>query len=581
MVKLVTKKGSPCVGALLAVEHVKEQVPISVEEGNNTALVVSGETSFTTTAAILRYLARVAPQNGLYGSDILGKTEVDHWLEFAGMRLGCASEFDAALAYLDSVLGPVTFLVGHNVSIADMAVWAALRGNVQWLKICQQNDAPQNVKRYYNFLAAQKAFQAVSSKLPEEKIPQGGKQPEAKKERKEEGKFIELPGAEMGKVIVRFPPEASGYLHVGHAKALLLNQYYQQAFKGKLIFRFDDTNPAKENAEYEKIILEDVDRLGVKPDMFTHTSDSFDRIMKLCEQMIREDKAYVDDTDAETMKKEREERVESKNRNNSVEKNLKLWSEMKQGTEMGQKCAVRAKIDMQSDNGCMRDPTIYRCKTEPHVRTGTKYKVYPTYDFACPIVDSLEGVTHSLRTTEYLDRDDQFNWFCDALNLRRPNIWAYSRLNMQNTVMSKRKLTWFVDQGLVEGWDDPRFPTVRGVLRRGMTVEALKQFVISQGSSRSINVMEWDKIWAVNKKVIDPIVPRYTALQKDEVVPVLVKGIKEESQEVPAHPKDPAVGIKKVWYGPRVLIDGADANSLSIGENVTFINWGNLVIKKD
>ena len=135
-----------------------------------------------------------------------------------------------------------------------------------------------------------------------------------------------------------------------------------------------------------------------------------------------------------------------------MEENLKKWAEMQKGSEYGQRCAVRAKIDMKSDNGCMRDPTIYRCKTEEHVRTGFKYKVYQTYDFACPIVDSVEGVTHALRTTEYHDRDDQYYWFLEALSLRKPFIWEYSRLNLQNTVMSKRKLTWFVNEGLVEGW---------------------------------------------------------------------------------------------------------------------------------
>ena len=141
-------------------------------------------------------------------------------------------------------------------------------------------------------------------------------------------------------------------------------------------------------------------------------------------------------------------------------------------------------MKMTSDKGCMRDPAIYRFKPEPHPATGTKYKVYPTYDFACPIVDSIEGVTHSLRTTEYMDRDEQFNWFIDALGLRKPHIYAYARLNLTNTVMSKRKLTWLVDENIVSGWDDARMPTVRGVLRRGLTVEALKMFIIAQGSSR-------------------------------------------------------------------------------------------------
>lgn len=272
-------------------------------------------------------------------------------------------------------------------------------------------------------------------------------------------------GAEMGKVIVRFPPEASGYLHIGHAKASLLNQHYQQHFQGKLIMRFDDTNPAKEKEEYEEVILEDLKLLKVKYDHFSRTSDHFETILAYGEKLIKDGNAYVDDTDAETMKAERETRTESKNRNNSVDVNMKLWDEMKGGTEKGQKCAVRAKMNMNSDNGCMRDPAIYRCKNESHPSTGTKYKVYPTYDFACPIVDSIEGVTHALRTTEYMDRDEQFNWFINALGIRKPNIWAYSRLNLTHTVMSKRKLTWLVDEGIVSGWDDPRLPTVRGILR--------------------------------------------------------------------------------------------------------------------
>ncbi|CAI9587656.1 unnamed protein product [Staurois parvus] len=394
------------------------------------------------------------------------------------------------------------------------------------------------------------------------------------------GKFIELPGAEVGKVVVRFPPEASGYLHIGHAKAALLNQHYQVNFKGKLIMRFDDTNPEKEKEDFEKVILEDVSMLHIKPDQFTYTSDHFEKIIQYAEKLINEGKAYVDNTPAEQMKAEREQRTESKHRSNSVEKNCQMWEEMKKGTVYGQTCCLRAKIDMNSNNGCMRDPTLFRCKTQPHPRTGNKYNIYPTYDFACPIVDSVEGVTHALRTTEYHDRDEQFYWIINALGIRKPYIWEYSRLNLNNTVLSKRRLTWFVNEGLVDGWDDPRFPTVRGVLRRGMTVDGLKQFIAAQGSSRSVVNMEWDKIWAFNKKVIDPVAPRYTALLKSQVVPVNVLEAEEGVTEVAKHPKNTEVGMKPVWYGPRVLIEGADAETLSEGETVTFINWGNLNITK-
>ena len=478
---------------------------------------------------------------------------------------------------------PATFLVGKGVTIADYCVFGALNRSPQWLFMVEKKLAPSSLLRWYKMMSSLPEIQSVIKSLPAEAKIAPAPLGDPNKEKKEEsagGKFVDLPGAEEGKVVVRFPPEASGFLHVGHAKAALLNNHYKESFKGKLIMRFDDTNPAKEKEEYEEVILEDLKMLQVKYDHFSRTSDHFEIIMMYCEKLLKEGKAYVDDTDAETMKAEREAKKDSKNRNNSVAVNMKMWEEMKKASDVGVKCAVRAKMDMQSANGCLRDPTIYRCKPEPHPATGTKYKVYPTYDFACPIVDSVEGVTHSLRTTEYMDRDDQFNWFINALGLRKPYIWAYARLNLTNTVMSKRKLTWLVDEGIVDGWNDPRLPTVRGVLRRGLTVEALKQFIVAQGSSRSVVFMEWDKIWAFNKKVLDPVVPRHTTVDRSYRVPVNVAGAKVNSISAARHPKNPDIGEKTVWTGPVLTIDGVDAEQLKEGENATFINWGNLMIKK-
>uniref|UniRef100_A0A663M0X7 Bifunctional glutamate/proline--tRNA ligase n=1 Tax=Athene cunicularia TaxID=194338 RepID=A0A663M0X7_ATHCN len=512
-------------GALLTVEHVKNDVEISVEEGKETILRVSEHVSFTDVNSIARYLARVAGSAGLYGSNLLEHTEIDHWLEFSATKLSTASQFLSAVQELNHCLSLRTYLVGNSLSLADLCVWAVLKDNNTWQEQLQENKAPVHAKRWYGFLEVQHAFQSV-----------GAKWASGTPKKADVGKFVELPGAEMGKVIVRFPPEASGYLHIGHAKAALLNQHYQVNFKGKLIMRFDDTNPEKEKEDFEKVILEDVAMLHIKPDQFTYTSDHFETIMKYAEKLIQEGKAYVDDTPAEQMKAER------------VNKNLQMWEEMKKGTEYGQTCCLRAKIDMSSNNGCMRDPTLYRCKNQPHPRTGSTYKVYPTYDFACPIVDSIEGVTHALRTTEYHDRDEQFYWIIEALGIRKPYIWEYSRLNLNNTVLSKRKLTWFVNEGL--------------------------------GSSRSVVNMEWDKIWSFNKKVIDPVAPRYTALLKDAVVPVNIPEAQEEMKEVAKHPKNADVGLKPVWYGSRVLIEGADAETLTEGEVVTFINWGNIIITK-
>ncbi|AWP01976.1 Bifunctional glutamate/proline--tRNA ligase [Scophthalmus maximus] len=572
---LMINTSDPPLGALLAAEHVKGSVQVSVEEGKDTRLHVSDAIQFNDANSISRYLARVAPALGLYGANLMEQTEVDHWLEFSARRLCGQPGLTVALRELDVALSLRTFLVGHALTLADLSVWAALKGHEEWPS---QGKSFSHINRWFSFLSSQVPFTAVGNKYTNKKAPMTKSNSSEKKQ--DVGKFVDLPGAEMGKVVVRFPPEASGYLHIGHAKAALLNQHYQITFKGKLIMRFDDTNPEKEKEDFEKVILEDVSMLQIHPDQFTYTSDHFPTIMKFADQLLSEGKAYIDNTPPEQMKQEREQRTESKCRNNTVEQNMKMWSEMKAGTESGQTCCMRAKIDMKSNNGCLRDPTLYRCKNASHPRTGTSYNVYPTYDFACPIVDSLEGVTHALRTTEYHDRDEQFYWIIDALRLRKPYIWEYARLNLNNTVLSKRKLTWFVDQGYVDGWDDPRFPTVRGVLRRGMTVEGLKQFIAAQGGSRSVVNMEWDKIWAFNKKVIDPVAPRYTALSTSYVVPVSVPEATEEMKEVAKHPKNTEVGMKDVWYGPRVLIEGADAETFSEGEVVTFINWGNLIITK-
>ncbi|KAH9378226.1 hypothetical protein HPB48_011246 [Haemaphysalis longicornis] len=582
-VKLSCCKHDPPVGALITAAYVKPAVHVSVDWDSVTILQLDGGKYFNTSGLISRYLVRLAPDSQLYGRTALERTEVDHWIEFADARLSRPdAHFEQALGYLEKALGSATYLVGQAVTLADIAVWEALYGNSVWQSYLAPGVwRPRNALRWYGFISEHPNVKDVVASLPAEATRMQTRAAAAAtgKVSKEEGKFVDLPGAEMGKVVVRFPPEASGYLHVGHAKAALLNQYYQQAFKGKLIMRFDDTNPEKEKEDFEKVILDDVKKLEITPDRFTFTSDYFELLLQKCEELLKKGLAYVDDTDAETMKAEREQRVESKNRANSVEKNLEMWEEMKKGSERGLKCCVRAKIDMNSNNGCMRDPALYRCKVMDHPRTGSKYKVYPTYDFACPIVDSIEGVTHALRTTEYHDRDEQFFWVLDSLGMRKPHIYEYSRLNMMNTVLSKRKLTWFVQNNVVDGWDDPRMPTVRGVLRRGMTVEGLKQFIIAQGSSRSVVMMDWDKIWAFNKKVIDPVAPRHTAVEEKDAVVVDVPGLKEERLQVAVHPKNADLGQRELVVAPQLLVDQVDAQAMKPGDNVTFIGLGNLRIK--
>jgi len=584
MTNITVSKKNPSPVVSLVVEHLKcQNLEINLTEGDRLQLKVNNEL-ISGEGAVCRHLARTFPQVGLYGISPLDQSQIDSWLDFSNLHLKNSSNIEVALKELNQYLAPASLLVGHTLTLADFSVWAALKGNSRWNSLYESGSVETHVARWFKYCSGQKPFTQVETevkgKVNQEKTsnPKDGKKLKASME--EGGKFFDLPGAEKGNVCVRFPPEASGYLHIGHAKAALLNQYYKDHYEGKLVFRFDDTNPSKENAHFEEIILEDIKLLQLTPDRHTRTSDYFEQMFEYAEQLIKQGDAYCDNSSAEEMKKQREERAPSPYRDTAVEKNLETFNEMKKGTSTGFTFALRAKMDYKSDNGCLRDPVLYRCRDEEHLIHGNKYKAYPTYDFACPIVDSIEGVTHALRTTEYLDRDDQFYWIIEKLGIRKPHIYSYSRLNLINTVLSKRKLTYLVDEGYVEGWNDPRFPTVRGVLRRGMTLDGLKEFIIAQGSSKSNVHMEWDKIWAFNKKVIDPIAPRYNALSKKDVVPVHVVDAKPSSAIYPKHPKNAEVGQKEVYYSSRAFVEGEDAQTMKEGDLVTFINWGNIRISK-
>uniref|UniRef100_A0A0K0E2M2 glutamate--tRNA ligase n=1 Tax=Strongyloides stercoralis TaxID=6248 RepID=A0A0K0E2M2_STRER len=574
-VPIIVKKSSLPYTSLLVLafsgfDFEKSLLVLDENSKSQTGIFANGQW-YTDDVEIAKFIARNSNKRALLlGNNFTDSQLIENVLSACLLKTAIPDSVSDSLSNSSS-----STVIPKKTTLADLALFVRL---LEDKKLMNQI----HFKNLYNKFLGEKTFEQVHKfvgKVDPSKVEKIEAKP--KEKTKDVGKFVDLPHAEKGKVVVRFPPEASGYLHIGHAKAALLNQYYQQEFEGQLVMRFDDTNPAKENAHFEDVIKGDLEILKIKPDRWTHSSDHFDLLLQLCEKCIKEGKAFVDDTDAETMKVEREARQESKNRNNSVEKNLKMWEEMKKGSEEGVKCCVRMKIDMNSNNGTLRDPTIYRCKPETHIRTGNKYKVYPTYDFACPVVDSVEGITHALRTTEYHDRDEQYYYICDALGIRKPFIWDYARLNMTHTVMSKRKLTWMVDEGIAKGWDDPRLPTVRGIMRRGLTVEGLKNFIVAQGGSRSVVTMEWDKIWSFNKKVIDPVAPRYTGLLKENLVPVNVLNQNEEiSKEIDLHPKNPNVGKKKVDFCQKLYLEQEDAKLLKEGDVVTFVNWGNMNVKK-
>ncbi len=297
--------------------------------------------------------------------------------------------------------------------------------------------------------------------------------------------------------------------------------------------------------------------------------------------MMADGLAYMDDTDQEVVKEERMAKIDSKRRNQSPEDNIRIFKGLLAGDKECRAFCMRAKIDMQSLNGAMRDPVLYRGNDTPHHRTGTKYKAYPTYDFVCPILDSIEGVTHALRTTEYNDRDEQYKWIQKALKLKHvTKIWTFGKMNFVHTVLSKRKLNWFVEQKLVEGWFDPRFPTIQGCMRRGVDVEALKRFVISQGASRRVITMEWDKFWANNKEQLEITAGRYMGVKSKDAVVVTLTNVAEEitAHTVPLLPQIPEKGTRVCRRFNKVYVDQEDAALFSVGEEVTFLRWGNMNI---
>ncbi|ODV91220.1 hypothetical protein CANCADRAFT_44829 [Tortispora caseinolytica NRRL Y-17796] len=505
----------------------------------------------------------------------------DEWL-LPAMNEYLVKDFkklNPALEKLESHLHFRSYMVGYSLSLADILVWGALRANPLMGSIIKSGTFI-NISRWYNFLALTfndtvDAYLAAVNKA--KAATSTGKKAHSA------NYGIELIGAEDGKVVTRFPPEPSGYLHIGHAKAAILNQHIAQMYHGKMIIRFDDTNPSKENLEFQQSIIEDLELLGIKAERTTFSSDYFDTMYDLAEKLISEDKAYADDTPQERMRAERMDGIPSSRRNRPVQESLDIFeNEMKNGTEIGLTYCIRAKISPDDPNKALRDPVIYRCNLTPHHRTGTTWKMYPTYDFCVPVVDAIEGVTHALRTIEYRDRNAQYDWMLNALNLRKVHIWDFSRLNFVRTLLSKRKLQWFVNEGLVTGWDDPRFPTVRGVRRRGMTVEGLWAFIIAQGPSKNIINLDWNLIWATNKKVIDPIAPRHVAVAAENPVVVTLAGAPEKpyTEKRPRHKKNPEVGEKDVIFAPSVLIDQADGQSFAEGEEVTLMDWGNVIVNK-
>ena len=371
-------------------------------------------------------------------------------------------------------------------------------------------------------------------------------------------------GKNEGKVKTRFPPEPNGFLHIGHAKAICLNFGISSDYRGSCNLRFDDTNPAKEEARYAEAIKKDIQWLGYEWDELLHTSDYFQQLYDYAVILIEEGKAYVDSLSAVEIREHRGTLTtpgkNSPYRDRSIAENLDLFTRMKQGEFADGEYLLRAKIDMASPNMNMRDPAVFRIRHIEHHNTGNDRCIYPMYDYAHCMSDMLEGITHSLCTLEFADHRPLYDWFLDNLPVPcHPQQIEFSRLSLEHTVTSKRKLNELVVDGVVDGWDDPRMPTLSGMRRRGYTPESVREFISKVGVTKKSNTVEMSLLESCIRDdlgercarvmaVVDPLKVIITNYPEDKV----------EMMNAPFHPQKPELGSRELPFSRELYIDSSD-----------------------
>lgn len=370
-------------------------------------------------------------------------------------------------------------------------------------------------------------------------------------------------GTHDGRVLTRFPPEPNGYLHIGHAKSIVVNFGLAKKYGGKTNLRFDDTNPAKEEQEYVDNIIADIRWLGFEPAEILYTSDYFDQLYEWALTLIHRGLAYVDFSSVEEMAAMKGTPTSpgknSPYRNTSVEENLRLFEQMKSGEFPEGKCVLRAKIDMGHPNMHMRDPLLYRIKHAHHHRTGNKWHIYPMYDWAHGQSDSIERITHSICTLEFSPHRELYDWFIKTLEIFPSRQYEFARLNLNYTVMSKRRLLQLVQEGYVSGWDDPRMPTISGLRRRGFTPESIVDFATRVGVTKRENTIEFSLLEYciredLNKRalrrfaVLDPILVEITNYPEGQV----------EWMQTENNPEDPDAGERELPFSRHLYIERDD-----------------------
>ncbi len=386
----------------------------------------------------------------------------------------------------------------------------------------------------------------------------------------------ELKDAIQGKVITRFPPEPNGYPHIGHAKAAIINSEYAKMYDGKFILRMDDTNPEAERMEYHAAIKVGLEWLGIEFDLVKSTSDDMELFYEKAIELINSGKAYICTCKRENISKNRRERKECKCSKGDIEKNKKNWEKMQEKFKPGD-AIVRFRGDMKADNAVMRDPVLLRIIEGKHYTLGEKYRIWPSYDFAVALEDSIDGVTHAFRSKEFELREELIGAILDALGMRKPYQGFFSRLEFKGMPISKRIIRPLIEEGKVSWYDDPRLPTLEGLRRRGIKPEAIRKFIMSLGLTKANTLAPFDALEAFNRKFVDPTSIRLFMVSNAKKL--TVKNLSMTSVEISNHPVND-MGKRKIEVDGNFFIPGEDAQNIKEGMQIRLLGLGNISITK-
>ena len=387
----------------------------------------------------------------------------------------------------------------------------------------------------------------------------------------------ELKNAEQGKIITRFPPEPNGYPHIGHAKAAIINSEYAKMYGGKFILRMDDTNPEAERMEYHAAIKVGLEWLGIEFDTVKSTSDDMEIFYEKGIELINSGKAYICTCKREDISKNRKERKACKCSTEDINKNNKNWEKMNKKFKPGE-AIVRFRGDMKADNAVMRDPVLFRIIEGKHYTLGEKYRIWPSYDMAVAIEDSIDGVTHAFRSKEFELRKELIDAILDALNMRKPAQDFFSRLEFKGMPISKRIIKPLIEEGKVSWYDDPRLPTLEALRRRGIKPEAIKKFIMSLGFTKANTLAPFDTLEAFNRKFVDPDSIRLFMV--NNVKNLTVRNLPMSSVEIPNHPVN-EMGKRRLEIDGNFYISGDDAQEIKKGTQIRLLGLGNISITKD